>query len=52
MFGAFLELGVWNLELWKSFPVSRYSFATFPPQERIFAFVPAASASLMSPFRL
>jgi hypothetical protein len=28
------------------------SFATFPPHERIFAFVPAASASLMSPLRL
>jgi hypothetical protein len=30
----------------------RYSFATLPPQLRIFAFVPAASASLMLPTRL
>jgi hypothetical protein len=29
-----------------------YSRAIFPPQERIFAFAPAASASLMFPARL
>ena len=29
-----------------------HSFASFPPQERIFAFGPAASASLISPLRL
>jgi hypothetical protein len=29
-----------------------YSLATFPPHERIFAFVPAASASVMLPARL
>ena len=29
-----------------------YSFATLPPQLKIFAFVPAASASLMLPARL
>ena len=33
-------------------PLSNHFSPIFPPQERILAFVPAASASLMSPLRL
>jgi hypothetical protein len=36
----------------RSRTTTNYSFATLPPQLKIFAFVPAASASLMLPARL